>query len=58
MGTGGAAQHPRVLYLSVNLCVGFALRSGSVNRTLPEGECEAGTPNTMFICLVPNNMFV
>ncbi len=30
--------------LFLEFVIGFALRSGSVLGTLPEGECEAGTP--------------
>ena len=35
--------------LSLEVVVGFALRSSSVFRTLPEGECEAETPTHMSI---------
>ncbi len=35
--------------LFLEFVVGFALRSGSVLRTLPEGECEAEPPTHMSI---------
>ena len=35
--------------LFLEFVIGFALRSGSVLGTLPEGECEAGTPIHMLI---------
>ena len=37
--------------------VGFVLRSGSVLRTLPEGECEAEPPTHMSISHVDRYMY-
>ena len=62
-GALDVAQRPTGLYLLFTC--GFsrtaswaALRSGSVYRTLPEGECGAGPPTSMDICIYVQCMLI